>query len=66
MKMDLKHKYAVKVDGAWLCYGEGDPCRTLNKYFATQYKTEAAAKAAITRAKKTHPVKTREYSIETI
>lgn len=64
--MGLKYKYAIKVDGAWLSYGEGDPCRTLNLYFASRYKTEAAAKAAITRAKKTHPLINREYSIETL
>lgn len=62
--MDLKYKYVVKVDGAWLGQGEGDPCRTLNKNFAMRYKTESAAKAAITRAKKTHPLIDREYSIE--
>ena len=64
--MDLKYKYVVKVDRAWLSYGEGDPCRTLNQNFAMRYKTESAAKAAITRAKKTHPFKNRDYSIETL
>lgn len=58
--------YRVMVGSkSWLCRElSGDPGRTTVKESGTIYKTETAAKAAITRAKKTHGSQPREYMIQ--
>jgi hypothetical protein len=43
----------------YLTRGFGDPPRTYLPEFANRYKTEASARSAITRAKKTTPFKER-------
>ena len=43
--------------GCWLADLEGDPGRTLVKENAKHYRTEPAAKAALTRARKFRPLK---------
>ena len=49
--------YIVTLEpGVWLARGTaGDPPRTMNIKFSGEWKTEAAAKAALTRAKKFRP-----------
>lgn len=49
-----------------ICYLAGyksDPTRYYSRRCALEYKTEAGAKRAIERAKKTHPYKIRNYII---
>lgn len=41
-------------EGCWLAPWEGDPGRTIVEDNAQRYKTEGAAKAALTRARKRH------------
>jgi len=48
----------------WLTDGEGDPARTLVFSSAKQFVSEEDAKVAIILAKKTSPLKEREYYIE--
>lgn len=46
-------RYIVELEpGAWLAPWPGDPGRTCVQANARQYKTAAAARAAITRARK--------------
>lgn len=47
----------------WLTRGFGDPPRTYIIQHANRYATESAAKAAITRAKKTTPFKERGMKV---
>lgn len=56
-------RYVVLVDGAYLCKGEGCPARTPNIEYAKRFKTAAAARGAITRAKRTHPLIKRKYEV---
>jgi len=44
-------------------WNHGDPPRTFTPECARRYKTEAAAKAAITRALKTCPIKPRKMIV---
>lgn len=60
--------YAVTIAciGSMPCYlttGWGDPPRTFMPSHASRYKTLSSAKAAITRAKKTTPLKERIFEI---
>lgn len=41
--------------GCWLAKGTGDPPRTLVKKSAASYKTEAQAKAQLTRIRREYP-----------
>jgi len=48
----MKH-YIVEIeDGVWLAIGQGDPARTLVKANSRVYGSLAAARGALTRARK--------------
>lgn len=50
--------YLVELHpGCWLAKGDGDPCRTLVEANAQRFKTEPAARGALTRARKYRPFK---------
>lgn len=54
---------SIQDSPCYLTRGDGDPPRTFDPKHANPYKTIAAAKAAITRAKKTTPLKERIFKI---
>jgi len=66
--MSAEPFYAVEMRDTqgrpvYLTRGFGDPPRTYLIQFANRYKTEATARAAITRAEKTTPFKKRGMKV---
>jgi len=66
--MSAEPSYAVEMRDTqgrpvYLTRGFGDPPRTYLPEFANRYKTKASARTAITRAKKTTPLKERGMKV---